>query len=157
MTEPGFTVSLRLPEEWMRIDPGVLADSELLEILALPLTSSLPDATSEDVVAMAVLSEVVEDDDGAQVGALIASLVAVLVPPIPAHGAWPMTERRPVPGLPEDQRAWLHVITYRVALPDLNSDLLLQFSTPNLPLVDELEAVFGRVIDSVRCEPMQDG
>lgn len=152
--EVQWGVCIDLPKQWDQIDADVLTDEELCAVLGVSFDRNVGPNLAEDLVLAAVLSELIEDDDGNPIGALSASLVAVLAPPEPASDRSKL--ERDVPfGPPVDGiQAVLHMVCYRVPLPEVNSDLVMEFATPNLPFQEDLVGLFDRIAASARCEPL---
>lgn len=150
--EPTWHVGIEIPQEWYQLDPEVLEDSDFLRALGFSTSDLMPAATVEDVVVMAVLSELIEDDDDNPIGALSASVVAMLAPPSLADQDFPIERREPFGGPVDGIQAMQHVVIYRAAFPQINCDLLMQFTTPNLPLLDDLIPLFERIAATATCE-----
>jgi len=83
---------------------------------------------------------------------MVASLVAVLAPPSPPEQVFPLARREPFGEPIDGSQPWLHVIVHRAAFPEINCDLLMQFSTPNLPLLPDLEVLFESIAATAACE-----
>lgn len=151
MSSTAWEVALQVPAQWDRIAPEVVADLELLRVLGFPASTASTGFPVEDVVVMAVLSERIDDDEGQPVGALMASLVAMLAPPSPNNVPFPIVRREPLGPIVDGEQAWAHVVTHRASFPEINCDLLMEFSTPNLPLVEDLEPLFARIAATAVC------
>jgi hypothetical protein len=144
-----------LPLGWDEVDVEVLRDADLMNVLGLPSTVDWDRVAREDIIVLAVLSELIENDADEPIGAVMASLVAVLAPPAPEDREFPIIRREafgePVDGL----QPWVQVVIHRVSFPQINCDLILQFSTPNLPLLADLEPLFERIAATARFEPAE--